>query len=74
MAKNMPVDEPVLLKPGVMHREADYHGNAKYYALPADAPLRLAKGDLGLENIAGFESRALEHPGLPFAKLTNGRR
>lgn len=69
----IPVDEPVLLEPGVMHREADYHGNAKFYTLPPEDPLRANKGDLGLSVIPNFDSRALSHDGVPFANLRRGR-
>ena len=65
----MPIDEPVLLRPGVMHREADFHGNGKFYALPPEHPERADKGDLGLSNIPGLESRSLSHAGTPFANL-----
>lgn len=61
-----PTDTPILIRPGVMHRETDYHGNGKYYSLPPEHPERAAKGDLGNSVIPGFESKPLEHPGLPF--------
>ncbi len=71
MAKNNtqvghPIDEPVLLRPGVMHREADYHGSDHHYALPPEHPERADKGDLGLSDIKDFPSRSLSHDGLPF--------
>jgi len=71
MAKNLmnagiPTDEPILLRPGVAHREADYHGNAKFYALPPEAPERADKGDFGEMSIPGLEPRPLTHNGLPF--------
>lgn len=71
MAKNNtqvghPIDQPVLLRDGVMHREADYHGNAKHYGLPPEHPERAKKGDLGMEDIQDFDSRPLSHTGLPF--------
>jgi len=66
-----PIDEPVLLRPGVMHREADFHGAASHYALPPEHAERADKGDLGLEKIPGFDSRAsFESPGEPFASLS----
>lgn len=71
MAKNLmnagiPLDTPILLRPGVMHREADYHGNAKHLALPPEHPERADKGDLGETVIPGLETKPLSHPGLPF--------
>jgi len=62
----IPIDEPVLLSPGVMHREADFHGNAKHYGLPPEAKLRADKGDLGLSVMPGFECRPLTKPGTPY--------
>ena len=70
MAKNNqfghPIDSPVLLRPGVMHAETDYHGSAKHYGLTPEHPERAKKGDLGLSQIQDFDSRALSHTGLPF--------
>ena len=67
-----PIDEPVRLRPGVTHREADFHGNAKHMAIPPEHPERAKKGDLGLSVIADFASRALSHVGLPFKNLRKG--
>lgn len=69
----MPVDEPVLLEPGVMHREADFHGNAKFYTLPPEAKRRADKGDLGLSVIKDFDPRPLSHSGVPFVNLRKGK-
>lgn len=66
VAMTYPLDQPILLRPGVMHREADFHGSAKWYALPPEAAERTAKGDLGLSSIKNFESRALTSAGAPF--------
>ena len=44
---SIPVDTPVEIRPGVMHREADFHGAAKLYGLPPEHPERTQKGDLG---------------------------
>jgi hypothetical protein len=63
----IPIDEPILLRPGVTHREADAPGNAKWLALPPEAAERAAKGDLGEVVIPGLECKPLEHPGLPFS-------
>lgn len=52
-----------------MHREADYHGNAKNYALPPEHPERAEKGDLGLSVIPGLETKPLEQPEPPFVNL-----
>lgn len=70
MAKNStqvghPIDQPVLLRPGVMHRESDFHGSMKHYALEPEHPERTKKGDLGLTDIQDFESRSLTG-GFPF--------
>jgi hypothetical protein len=62
----IPVDTPIVERPGVMHREADYHGNAKWLALPPEHPERADKGDLGEVVIPGLETKPLSHPGLPF--------
>jgi hypothetical protein len=64
-----PVDQPKMIRPGVMHAEADAPGNSKWYALPPEHPERAAKGDLGELVMPGFESKPLSHPGLPFAGL-----
>lgn len=63
---SIPHDEPVVLRPGVMHRETDALGNAKWLTLPPEAKERADKGDLGLSVIPGFEPRPLSHSGLPF--------
>jgi len=71
MAKNAtnaghPVDEPSIERQGLMHRESDAPGNAKWLALPPESKDRADKGDLGNLIIPGFEPRPLSHPGLPF--------
>ena len=63
---NVPLDQPIEERPGVMVREADAPGNAKHMALPPEAPERAEKGDLGNLIIPGFEPRPLQHPGLPY--------
>ena len=68
-----PVDQPILLRPGVAHRETDFHGNDKWYALPPEHKERADKGDLGLSVIPGFDPRPLSHSGLPFANLRKGK-
>jgi len=62
----MPVDTPILIRPGVTHKESDFHGNGKHYALPPEHPERSAKGDLGLSVIPGLETKPTDYPGLPF--------
>lgn len=69
----IPTDEPVLERPGVMHREADFHGNAKYLSLPPESPERASKGDLGNSIIPDFDSKPLSHSGLPFTNLRDGK-
>lgn len=66
VAMTYPLDQPILLRPGVMHREADWQGGGRWYALPPDAPERAQKGDLSMTNIKDFESRALTSPGAPY--------
>lgn len=77
MAKDVtmtyPLDTPRMIKPGVSQHEADFHGSAKWYALPPEAPLRQEKGDLGLSVIKDFDSKPLTTPGAPFANLRGGK-
>ena len=69
----VPHDTPILIRPGIMHREADFHGGGRAYVLPPEHPERQVKGDLGAETVRDFEPRALSHSGLPFANLRSGR-
>jgi hypothetical protein len=62
----IPTDEPKILRPGVMLKESDFHGNAKHLALPPEHPERANKGDLGLNIIPGLESKPLSYSDLPF--------
>ena len=48
---SIPVDTPVEIRPGVMHRESDFFAAAKRYALPPEAPERTQKGDLGFAGL-----------------------
>lgn len=66
VAMTYPLDQPIVLRPGVKLREADWQGGGRWYALPPDAPERAAKGDLSMTNIKDFESRALTSPGAPY--------
>ena len=67
VAMTYPLDKPIEIRRGVMHREADFHGNTgKWYALPPEAEDRASKGDLPMTSIKDFESRALTSPGAPF--------
>jgi hypothetical protein len=68
-----PYDTPILIRPGVMHREASMHGNGHWYSLPPEHPERRAKGDLGSQHIPDFEPRPLTHSGSPFANLRNSK-
>lgn len=65
---SIPHDEPISVRPGVMHREADAHGNAKHYALEPEHPERTAKGDLGFAGLPP-EDYSRESPGVPFQNL-----
>lgn len=53
----VPGDVPKILRPGVSHREADYHGAAHQLYVSPEHPERAAKGDLGMDVIADFGSR-----------------
>jgi len=68
-----PTDEPVLARPGVTHRESDFHGNAKFLAQPPEDPERAAKGDLGLSIIPGLETKPLTAGGVPWKNERTGR-
>ncbi len=69
----IPVDQPRLIRDGVMHREADFHGSAKYLdsALPLEHPERAKKGDLP-ESSRPAPRSSFESNGdlVPFAFLT----
>lgn len=69
----VPLDQPREIRPGVMHAERDWQGSGKWYSLPPNAPERTAKGDLGMDPIQNFESRALTSPGAPFRNLRGGK-
>jgi hypothetical protein len=47
-------------RPGVMYRESDVPGAAKHLYLPPESELRAHKGDLGMDHMANFESRATD--------------
>lgn len=68
MAKptGIPTDEPILIAPGVTHKEGDHSGAAKWLAVPPESAVRAAKGDLSMSTIKDFEPRPLTHKGLPF--------
>jgi hypothetical protein len=65
----IPTDQPITIRPGITHREVDFHGNAHHLAIPPEHPERAAKGDLGLSVISDFEPRPLSTPEPPFANL-----
>jgi hypothetical protein len=66
---SIPHDEPIEIRPGVMHREFDFHGSSRWYALAPEHPENTAKGDIGWIGLAtprvSFESG--EAP--PFSNL-----
>lgn len=66
IAMTYPLDKPIEVRPGVMHRETDYHGSAKWYALPPESPERSRGGDLSMTSIKDFAPRALTSAGNPF--------
>lgn len=69
----VPLDQPREIRPGVMHRESDWQGSAKWYALPPESPERTMKGDLGLSVIRDFDPRPLTTPGAPYVNLRGGK-
>lgn len=66
VAMTYPLDKPIEVRPGVMHRETDYHGSAKWYALAPESVERSRGGDLSMTSIKDFAPRALTGPGVPF--------
>jgi hypothetical protein len=54
----IPVDQPRLLRDGVIYRETDCHSNSKFFSLEKEHPERAAKGDLGNRNIVGMPTRS----------------
>jgi len=82
MAKNStftpyPFDTPQMLpgadNAGVMYKEADFHGSDKNLGQPPESPIRKAKGDLSMSDIANFAPRALTSPGLPYVVRKGGK-
>jgi hypothetical protein len=69
---SIPTDEPILIRPGVMHREDDFHGSAKHYALPPEHPERTAKGDLGFAGLPAPTHSFESGDAAPFANLHKG--
>lgn len=67
-----PLDQPHISRRGYINAEDDAPGNAKWLTIPASDPIRAKKGDLGLEHIRDFESRALTGP-LPWVNLRGGK-
>lgn len=70
-----PLDEPVKIRDGVMHREADFHGSAHHLYVTPEHPERAAKGDLGMASIKDFAPRhSFESPGrMPWKNLRKGK-
>lgn len=69
---SMPVDTPMVERPGVIHREADFHGNMSQLHVPPTDPSRAEKGDLAQEVPElgrGLTESGLSHAGKPFANL-----
>lgn len=66
MFMTYPLDQPRMIRPGVKLREADFHGNASWLAVPPENPDRARAGDLSMTDIKGLESRALNTPGAPY--------
>ncbi len=66
---SIPADEPIVLRPGVMHREADFHAGARHYALPPEHPERAAKGDLGFAGLPPPDHSFESPEAAPFDKL-----
>jgi hypothetical protein len=70
-ANGMPVDQPLVERPGLIHREADAPGNARHLAREPEAPERQDKGDIGWADLE--PPRPLTHGGLPFKNARGGR-
>ena len=71
-----PLDQPIKLRDGVVHREADFHGSAHWLYVKPEHPVRAAKGDLGLEYIKDMEPRySFEHPtqAAPYKLFAKGK-
>lgn len=66
MFMTYPLDQPRQIRPGVRYREADWHGSDRYAAVPEGSEDYRRSGNLGMTNIANFESRALTSPGAPY--------
>ncbi len=56
-----------------MYKESDAPGNGKWLAEEPNAPIRAAKGDLGLSYIKDFEPRALSGPGTFIKDMKGGK-
>jgi hypothetical protein len=66
MFMSYPLDRPRVIRPGVLYREADWHGGSWPMATTPEMPDRARAGDLSMTNIKGLESRALTSPGAPY--------
>ena len=64
---SIPVDQPIVTRPGIKFREADMFAYPKFCNVPVEAPVHANQGDLGNLIMPGFESRPLTHPGKPFS-------
>lgn len=61
-----PLDTPRQIRPGVLYREADWHGSDRWAAVPEGSADNLRAGNLSTANIPNFESRPLTTPGAPY--------
>lgn len=66
MFMTYPLDTPRTIRPGVLYREADWHGSDRFAAVPEGSDDARRAGNLSTANIPNFESRALTTPGAPY--------
>lgn len=71
----IPIDEAVILRPGVKMKESDHPGAAKHLHIPLEHPENAAKGDLGSVVMKDFDSRALPagDGAVPWKNLRGGK-
>jgi hypothetical protein len=68
-----PLDQPRLIREGVMPGERGISGADSHIALPTEHLERVRKGDKSMHAIPNLEPRPLSHSGQPFKDLKGGR-
>lgn len=67
MFMTYPLDQPRVERPGIKSIETNWHGSAKFLAVPPENPDRARQGDLSMTTIKDFDSRpSLEMSGAPY--------